>query len=236
MWGRPRVFLPVIHPCYGIDFALAQIDLARKCGADGVFLINQGMAPEDVITLGSRAAANHPGFWLGLNLLGKEPEEVLEYLAEINSLEVFRGLWADDCGADWLNDSVEKVRRDEMRSSRDKTGWKGLYFGGTAFKTQGWIPNWRLGEVALRGSRLCDVVTTSGAGTGVAASPERIDRMRRAIPGVPIGLASGVTPGNVLSYIPYVQAFLVASGIEKKFGVLDPARTSEVASLVHSQV
>ena len=46
-------------------------------------------------------------------------------------------------------------------------------------------------------------------------------------------LASGVTPDNVGDYLPYVDAYLVATGIEEEFGVLDPARTKALADKVH---
>ncbi|MEO7729932.1 MAG: hypothetical protein ABIY55_03095 [Kofleriaceae bacterium] len=46
--------------------------------------------------------------------------------------------------------------------------------------------------------------------------------MREAIgPEGAIALASGITPENVGTYLPYVDAFLVGTGIEARFGVLD---------------
>jgi hypothetical protein len=38
--------------------------------------------------------------------------------------------------------------------------------------------------------------------------------------------ASGVTEANVAGYLPYVDAYLVGTGIEHAFGALDPARVA----------
>ena len=73
-----------------------------------------------------------------------------------------------------------------------------------------------------------DVVTTSGMATGCAASIDKVEMMRRALGKHPLALASGVTPENVDSYLPYVDAFLVASGIEQEFGSFNPRRVAEL--------
>jgi predicted TIM-barrel enzyme len=85
--------------------------------------------------------------------------------------------------------------------------------------------------MAVRGM---DVVTTSGRGTGIAANPERLREMARVIGGHALGLASGVTPENAHRYTPFVNAFLVASGIEKRFGELEYGRTAALAEIVHA--
>ena len=123
--------------------------------------------------------------------------------------------------------------RDAYLAARSDTGWQGLYFGGTAFKTQRDIPINQVPVVAKRAAAFVDVVTTSGRGTGIAADAERVRIMRAAIPDAAMGLASGVTPENVRNYLPYVDAYLVASGIEKSFGVLDPERTKALAENIH---
>lgn len=43
VFGRSRVFLPVIHPVSKAT-AIQSIDTAVWAGADGVFLINQGIS------------------------------------------------------------------------------------------------------------------------------------------------------------------------------------------------
>jgi predicted TIM-barrel enzyme len=67
-----------------------------------------------------------------------------------------------------------------------------------------------------------DVVCTSGPGTGQAADPEKVRLMHPR--NHSLALASGVTAENVRSYLPHVQAFLVGTGIESRFGVIDPQK------------
>lgn len=57
------------------------------------------------------------------------------------------------------------------------------------------------------------VCCTSGDGTGVPLAPERAAMYRAAVAG-PIAVASGVTVDNVASILPFVDVFMVATGIE----------------------
>jgi predicted TIM-barrel enzyme len=66
-----------------------------------------------------------------------------------------------------------------------------------------------------------DVVTTSGDGTGIAADIKKVSDMKSYIKDTPLGIASGITIENVDQYLPYVDAFLVATGISKTFTELD---------------
>lgn len=49
----------------------------------------------------------------------------------------------------------------------------------------------------------------------------------------PIALASGVTPENVDAYLPFVDAYLVATGISLDFEHLDASRTRALVERVH---
>src|SRR5438477_29238 len=91
-------------------------------------------------------------------------------------------------------------------------------------------------EQALRNARVAlaaaaraaaasmDVVTTSGPGTGQAAAPDKLRRMKEALGVTPLAIASGVTPENVGGYLPWVDCFLVATGISRTFEEFDPGR------------
>jgi predicted TIM-barrel enzyme len=49
-----------------------------------------------------------------------------------------------------------------------------------------------------------------------------------------LGIASGITPENVKSYMPYANCFLVASGIGSSWSELDPARVRMLVQAVKS--
>lgn len=220
VFGRKRVFLPVIHPKSAIH-AHASIETAMSAGADGVFLINQGMGINGVLRLAHEVKQKHPKLWIGLNLLGVPPLEVVEVAREFE----LHGVWTDA--------SVQ------MRGDRP---WSGLTFGGCAFKYQKPVPDDALGDEARRMSQLCDVVTTSGPGTAEEAGLAKVMRISAAlgggasVGGHPLALASGVTPQNIDRYLPHVDAYLVASGIEREFGVLDADRTKMLSDRIHAFV
>ena len=242
-FNQARAFLPVIHLPRRGEGALQAIDVATSNGADGVFLINQGLDADGVLALARRLRDTHKGLWVGINLLGEDPAEIIR---TAGAWPGFHGLWADDCGVDTDQDLLGEgdpdpskwdEARDAWLDAREESRWNGgLYFGGTAFKTQTPITDPKaLARVARAAASFVDVVLTSGAATGVAASVEKVRVMREAMkPLDSLGLASGVTPRNVAGYLPYVNVYLVASGIESAFGVLDPVKTRDLAQAIHS--
>lgn len=80
-----------------------------------------------------------------------------------------------------------------------------------------------------------DVITTSGPETGVAAPLAKIKALRSGAGDFPIALASGVNVENIRSYLPFVDAFLVASAIETVMnsGILVAERTRLLADVIH---
>jgi predicted TIM-barrel enzyme len=91
-----------------------------------------------------------------------------------------------------------------------------------------------LAKAARRAAPWIDVVTTSGPGTGKAAAPAKVRAMKEALGEHPLALASGVTPENVTDYLPWVDGFLVATGISYTFEDLDPARVRDLVRIVRA--
>lgn len=141
------------------------------------------------------------------------------------------GLWSDHAGID----EYAKVQREAglFVEVREQLGWQGLYFGGVAFKGQPPVADEDMCSVATLAEVLMDVVCTSGPGTGLAAPVAKVKAMRGCLsPDGCLALASRVTEQNVGDYLPFVDAFLVGTGIERSLGVLD---ASKVARL-HAQI
>jgi uncharacterized protein len=225
VFGRSRVLLPVIHPANGREGALAAIRIARDGGGDGIFLIDQGMIERDLLALVDEVLVLHPGLWIGLNLLSRAPAEVLA------ACETIGGIWADNAGID--ERSSAQPRAEQFVTAR--RGWAGLYFGGTAFKYQREVPAADLPRATELAAKYMDVICTSGPGTGHAANPEKVKMMRSGVSSeVAIALASGVTAENVNAYLPYVDAYLVGTGIEHELGVLNPTAVRALADAIHA--
>ena len=222
VFGTSPVLLPVVHPI-GREEALASVRIAHDLGVRGVFLIDQGMTEREVFKLVSTVRERYPALWIGLNLLTRAPSEAL--VTALVGCGAIDGIWADNAGIDERRggDSTHPSA-EAFAFARDTASWKGLYFGGVAFKYQREVPAKDLGRAAEMSLPYVDVLCTSGPGTGYAADVEKVRALRAGLGDHAMALASGVTPENVRSYLPYVQAFLVGTGIERQLGVLDPAK------------
>lgn len=231
VFGRSRVLLPVIHPV-SRDIALRSIATAVDCGADGIFLINQGMSTSEVLALIPEVRARHGALWIGVNLLGTPPEQVIGLVAGLP----VGGIWSDNAGIDEQSDAQPSGER--FRQARLSVRWEGLYFGGVAFKYQREVPDALLPAAARAARPWMDVITSSGPGTGCAASVEKARSLCAGAGAHSLALASGVGPENIEGFLPYVDAYLVASEIETSTysGVLVPERTELLARRIHAWV
>jgi predicted TIM-barrel enzyme len=229
-FGRDRVFLPVIHPV-SKDIAMKSIGTAVDAGADGIFLIDQGMTVTELLDFVPAVAKAFPNLWIGLNILEYDSPRALRVVRAIPQV---RGLWSDNAGIDEVTGDHQEAYK--FQNTCRGLGWPGLYFGGVAFKYQRPVQFSNLQKAARESTPLMDVITTSGAGTGLSADLDKVRQIHMGAKRHPIALASGVTPENVQDYLPYVNAYLVASGIEtsKYSGVLIPERTRELAEAIHS--
>lgn len=218
-------FQPVIHVESDAQ-ARTQTEVARNAGADGVWLINHslpyGLLAENILPA---VRNDHPDFWIGVNFLDLASPEAMAWVCKHGNLA--NGLWTDRSGVTDLGvDDHAKVTWQTKQDSK----WPGLYFGGVAFKYQALVVDWE--KATKNAAPYMDVVTTSGPGTGEAASIDKIRWMSLEAP--KLAIASGITPENVHEYLPHVHYFLVATGISKSFTKLDPERTKLLADKIHA--
>jgi predicted TIM-barrel enzyme len=219
VFGTSPVLLPVVHPV-GRQEALEAVRVARDLGVRGVFLIDQMMHERDVLALVREIRHRHPALWIGINLLTQAPAEALG--SALDACGSIDGIWSDDAG---INErGMSHPRAEAFVAERRVAGWSGLYFGGVAFKYQREVVPADLCRAASAAVTYMDVVCTSGPGTGLAADVEKVRELRSGLGDHAMALASGVTPENVCSYLPYAQVFLVGTGIEASLGVLDPVK------------
>ena len=228
VFRRNRVFLPVIHPV-SKKTALDSIRTAVESGADGIFLINQGMSAAQVLELIPEVHQRFEGLWIGVNMLGIKPEALIGRVADLS----VGGIWSDDAGIDEQSDTQPAGQR--FREAREQYGWKGLYFGGVAFKYQREVPDALLPDAARKAGPWMDVITSSGPGTTVPAEREKARALRSGAGKHPLALASGVSLENVDIFLPHVDAYLVASSIETRpsSGILVPELTRRLAECIH---
>ncbi|MDP3995772.1 MAG: BtpA/SgcQ family protein [bacterium] len=210
--------LPVIH-VVNEKQAVENATIAWEQGSDGVFLINHDVSGNELLEIYESVANELPDLWIGINCLDLKPDEVIGKVSQ-RSLFNLSGIWADNA---MINEHSEDQPEAEMIDKfRQKSGWKGLYFGGVAFKYQRRV--YEIEKAAQIAAKYIDIVTTSGPATGQAAEIEKIRRMKAAIGDKPLAIASGITPENVHNYLGISDCFLVATGISKDFTNIDPKR------------
>ena len=217
-----HVVLPVIHVA-ARDQALRNAETARRCGAQGVFLINHAVGAAELLDVHAAVVAAQPDWWVGVNCLDLSPRETVERVsARVD------GIWVDNALID--ERSADQPAAASVTEAIAESGWPGLYFGGVAFKYQRPVEDL---AVAVRSSiGYVDVVTTSGPGTGQAATVEKIRTMKEALGEAPLAIASGITPENVCDYLPCSDCYLVATGVSESFEELDEMRLRALVDAV----
>ena len=218
-----KVVFPVIH-VEDYDQACRNIDIALNADADGVFIINHAIFPEELISLYEKLRKNYPDAWIGLSILGKTSLDAMQ-MVPLSA----NGLWTDNACVNELQDNQPMV--EEIWNLKKSRGWNGMYFGGIAFKYQKPVSDLSLAVTKARD--YVDVVCTSGAGTGIVADVEKIRTMSAAADGFPLAIASGVSLLNVQDYLPYIDYFLVATGISTTFTEFDPGRVKTLVERIH---
>lgn len=223
VFKNTHTVLPVIH---AEDEAQVRrnAERASSAGADGIWLINHSFSYEWLIGIYQKLRSDNPSAWIGLNCLELTPYETM---AEID-LDV-SGIWSDQAYIqEWSGDS--QVVASHFDKERQRRNWTGLYFGGVAMKGQRHVRD--LEEAARISKNHMDVLCTSGQATGIETPVDKVRRLKAALGEFPLAIASGVTPGNVRQYLPYVDVFLVATGVSDSFTELNENLLRELVGIV----
>lgn len=209
-------FIVVVH-VKNSDQAVLQTGVALDNGADGVFLIDHARPDLKLIETYRRVRRSFQHAWLGLNLLGTQPDKAA-------------ALIPGDADGLWL-DNPEDLTAEELPEDRN---WR--VFAGAAFKYQ-----LALNEPPAEAVRVAsafdeaDVVTTSGEATGEAADIRKVQGMKQALGKRLLALASGVAIDNVRDYLSSVDSFLVASSISSDFHTLEPSKVRALSDVIHGR-
>lgn len=201
------------------------------CGVDGLIFISHGeLKSPKLINLidnfefkhfrRSKEAGNYnPNAKIGVNLLSERiNDEIVDLVA--GSVDI---LWSD------YVPEGESLSRFMKR--RDNVIYEFQFFGGVAFKYQP-QPN-DLIKAGQDARGIVDVLTTSGPGTGIAPDLKKIELLASGF-GNKIAVASGVTPDNAVSMLPYVDYFLVSTGISKDFYTIDEEKCTKLVDVIRS--
>lgn len=197
----------VIH-VESAEQAVRNCRVALDATCDGVFLIAHGTMHATKL-LNCVPACREVIPYVGVNLLD------LSAISAVSAALMYQvqAVWTDDT---YLDDKPPGIE----------------LFSGFAFKYRPQPRDLVAGAQAAITS--CHVLTTSGPGTGKPADVRKVQAIRAAVGSHRIALASGVTADNVEEYLPYVDDYLVATGINRTWADLDPVKARELADLIHA--
>lgn len=210
---------PVIH-YLDRETAFSEVQAARACGADGVFLISHHGADQELLEVAGDVKRAYPDFRIGANLLTWRPDRAV-FLAHASGLDM---VWADNMG-------VSSWGLTQVGSTLSKFGRKHpeiQLFASVAFKYQ--APEPSPAQAALYAIGAGFIPTTSGAATGSAPEVAKVARMSAAAGGT-LAVASGMTPDNVAEYAPYLSHILVATGVALDEHRIDPAKLGRLIAV-----
>lgn len=225
---------PVIHADTNKQM-IEQATLVVESDADGMFLINHGaMSDEDFLTGFMKVKQQIPDSYIGVNLLSGSGYSQFFNLLQAKDEGIINfypdALWVD--GALELRQEVVDLRRDNPELQAIK------YLGGVAFKytDESTDDPVYAAEQASEMSPFVDVVTSSGRGTGEAASAEKMYAMKQAIGSQKLALASGVTIENIDEYRGVVDQILVSTSVETApmSGIFDQDKLFKLVAAAHN--
>lgn len=197
--------IPVIHTI-DMNQVKYNLDLCKNNGIDFVFLINHGFGPKCVENLQTyfKLSKEMYDIKIGLNFLQVDTPEAM---AIVNSMSIKPdALWVDKS---YITPN-DLTKAELIKDLNDKSI---KYFGAVAFKYQKQPSKDELQLVCETATNYMDVVTTSGAATGIAADLEKIKTIKSYIGNHEMAIASGVDFKNKNMYSEFVDYLLVASSI-----------------------
>ena len=184
--------IPVIH--YQSKTQLeTNIQLCLDNNISQFFLIDHDLDNYNLINKAFEMKAKY-NVWIGVNLLGVKTKDAISF----NDIDGLDGLWCDTTL--------------DLENTKKYRTFKGQYFGSLAFKYQPQPVD--LEEASIESSLCTDVSTTSGPGTGKAATNYKISKIREYLKNHQMAIASGVNSENISDYKRIgVDYCLVASSI-----------------------
>lgn len=225
-----KYLYPVIH-FLNAETALQNARIAFDAGCEGLFIIDMEPCEDNPIPFNDcvkELVATWPDKHIGINHL-ETPYNILENQKLGTTME-----WCDNPGIHTVKAFSQPNRQYDLNlllQDARQLNPDFKFFGSVAFKTQ--IPDLYPERSAVIAANYGWIATTSGTETGSPPSVEKMKTMKEALGDSPLAVASGIDPENVLDFLPYVDYFLVATGISKSFYEFDQALVEDVARKIH---
>mgnify|MGYP000262272053 CR=1 FL=1 len=251
LFGVGRVLIAVVHlpplpgsPLYGGDFsevldsALRDALAAEEGGADAVLVENFGdrpypkRAPPETVAamaVAVREVAGAVSIPVGVNVLRNDPVAALAVAHAAGGRFIRCNAYVDTIVAD---QGVIEPAAWELELVRSRLGRSVLVLADVHVKhavTLGPPLEESARSAVERG--MADALIVTGPGTGRPPDPERVRRVREAVPSAPVLVGSGVTPENAALLMRWADGAIVGTYLKRE-GRVDPERVRRVAEAV----
>jgi predicted TIM-barrel enzyme len=189
--------------------ALDDLKASFDNGADAVVFETNGIKAEHQAIL-AEVRKQYPDAVLGVNSLGGNGVTSAQNTFEICRRHKLQIAWTDFSGVDLIKEMPEF----SLHSIESARAPGVFYVSGVHMKYGTLVdPEKTIEKSALQAMGWVDGVTITGKGTGQPTDPDRARRARAVLGDYPLGAASGVTPENVHTILPYIDYVLVHTGI-----------------------
>lgn len=208
--------IPVIH-FKDEDLAFSNAELCAQYNTYGIFLISMDGDNEGLCALARKIKNLYPKLKVGVNLLGN---------TALNGIFDSMNYGLDMTWSDSPVVTSHEIKPEAYLIANEIKNTEHMFFNSVAFKYQKEETN--LSKAVLNSKLMNFIPTTSGEATGKAAELSKLHTMKEALKDYPLAIASGLTPSNVVEYIPYIEYGLVATGISEDFYTFDRLKMGSI--------
>jgi hypothetical protein len=203
-----KILLPVLS-CYTENQFLDNIDKLytyfKQKKISGIFLLSTNINIQNFEIMYENAKKIYPDFWMGINLIGFNIFNVFDFIKKYNP----DGLWVDNS---YLCNINNLGLCELIINQFKKNNWKGLYFGGVMFKYTSTC-NYYNDEIIKITNKYMDILTTTGDGTGIEITNDKLEFIHNNTNDVCIAIASGIHNNNINKISEKANVFIVRTSI-----------------------
>lgn len=189
-----------------VEDALRDLETTFENGGDAI--VYEGGDYRKLDQVLTEVRKKYPTKVIGVNYLGAYVSYIETFeLAKKHNCQI---AWTDYSGVDLITEAPEMSLHDiDARKPAGVFYVSGIHMKYLTLRD----PNKSIEKSARQAMGWMDGITITGPGTGQATNPEKARRTRAVIGDHPMGAASGVSPENVASLIPYIDYMLVNTSI-----------------------
>lgn len=226
-FNRRKILLPVIH-VVNLSQTLENANILDKENVSGCWLINHSCSDVVFAQAFNQVKSAFPKLWVGINYLGSAYAPI-DFCAEFNIKP--DGFWFDNVGVLDSDSSKGKLIREHMKNNNLSDV---LVFGSICFKYQRQPKS--VETTTITALDICDVITTSGKGTGIDHDETDIKKFQKmktiCDKNAYLAVASGISETNISNILEYVDIFMVNTSIARN-EIFIPEKVANLVKIIN---